>query len=67
MKTPTLIVSACLLLASQASAETPCKDKADAKHDAHKALLDCVSVLKSGGTDDCSPKLNAYISAAKSY
>ncbi len=67
MRTHSLIVSACLLLAAQASAETPCKDKADAKHDAHKALNDCITALRSGGTDDCSAKLNAYISAAKGY
>jgi hypothetical protein len=67
MKTPLLVLFATLFVTSSAMAENPCKDKADAKHEARKALTDCIWNLRSNTTDNCSAKLATFIDTAKSF
>ena len=52
--------------------EGPCKEKAEAKHAARKALHSCLDswaqdskVGSTDPTDDCSGKLSSFVAAAK--
>lgn len=68
----TLMLIATLLLGTHAMAEGPCKEKRQAKHEARKALRECVEAWAHDNrpddkdpSDDCSAKTASFVAAAK--
>jgi hypothetical protein len=67
MKTHLLVLFAALFATSSALADNPCKAKAEAKHEARKALNECIKGLRTNTDDDCGANLSNYIALSKNF
>jgi hypothetical protein len=60
------------MISTHAFADSPCKDKRDAKRAAHKAAHECMSSWErdvrptdTDPSDDCSSKVSAFVQSSK--